>query len=248
MRVHLVNPSDLSFGTAVITPRWLYVLAAATPAAVRHADDRRRNTRAVRRGSVASRRCRGDRHPHRQRAARLHTRPAGARARRVRRLRRHPRDAVSRRSPRARRRACRGHGRRRSSSGDRCWPTAGTGRSGAAYDGGRDRGRRILVGALGPAARRSLHVGLGADGARLPEALLVLLGLAHRRAEAAAARRSRRRSGDRRAPAPRLPVHAARRRQLLSGHAAPIWPRRERRADKQQLRGARRAARRSGST
>ena len=31
MRVHLVNPSDLSFGTAVITPRWPYVLAAATP-------------------------------------------------------------------------------------------------------------------------------------------------------------------------------------------------------------------------
>jgi radical SAM superfamily enzyme YgiQ (UPF0313 family) len=27
----LINPSDLSFGTAVITPRWLYVLAAATP-------------------------------------------------------------------------------------------------------------------------------------------------------------------------------------------------------------------------
>jgi radical SAM superfamily enzyme YgiQ (UPF0313 family) len=33
MKVHLVNPSDTSFGTAVITPRWLYVLAAATPAA-----------------------------------------------------------------------------------------------------------------------------------------------------------------------------------------------------------------------
>jgi radical SAM superfamily enzyme YgiQ (UPF0313 family) len=30
--VHLVNPSDNSFGTAVITPRWLFVLAAATPA------------------------------------------------------------------------------------------------------------------------------------------------------------------------------------------------------------------------
>jgi hypothetical protein len=30
MRVHLVNPSDLSFGVAVITPRWLFVLAAAT--------------------------------------------------------------------------------------------------------------------------------------------------------------------------------------------------------------------------
>ena len=32
MRVHLINPSDLSFGTAVVTPRWLFVLAAATPA------------------------------------------------------------------------------------------------------------------------------------------------------------------------------------------------------------------------
>ncbi|MCU1297019.1 MAG: Radical domain protein [Acidobacteriaceae bacterium] len=32
MTVHLVNPSTVSFGTAVITPRWQYVLAAATPA------------------------------------------------------------------------------------------------------------------------------------------------------------------------------------------------------------------------
>lgn len=31
MKVHLVNPSYVSFGTAVITPRWLYVIAAATP-------------------------------------------------------------------------------------------------------------------------------------------------------------------------------------------------------------------------
>ncbi|MGH9650955.1 MAG: B12-binding domain-containing radical SAM protein, partial [Terriglobales bacterium] len=31
MKVHLVNPSSVSFGTAVITPRWLYVLASATP-------------------------------------------------------------------------------------------------------------------------------------------------------------------------------------------------------------------------
>ncbi len=36
MSVHLVNPSDNSFGTAVITPRWLFVLAAATP---RHVGD-----------------------------------------------------------------------------------------------------------------------------------------------------------------------------------------------------------------
>src|ERR1700751_1137102 len=32
MKVHLVNPSHVSFGTAVITPRWMYVIAAATPA------------------------------------------------------------------------------------------------------------------------------------------------------------------------------------------------------------------------
>ena len=32
MRVHLINPSDSSFGIGVITPRWLYVMAAATPA------------------------------------------------------------------------------------------------------------------------------------------------------------------------------------------------------------------------
>ena len=31
LSVPLVNPSDNSFGTAVITPRWLFVLAAATP-------------------------------------------------------------------------------------------------------------------------------------------------------------------------------------------------------------------------
>ena len=31
MNVHLVNPSTVSFGTAVIAPRWQYVLAGATP-------------------------------------------------------------------------------------------------------------------------------------------------------------------------------------------------------------------------
>jgi hypothetical protein len=32
VRVHLVNPSEVSFGIGVITPRWLFVLAAGTPA------------------------------------------------------------------------------------------------------------------------------------------------------------------------------------------------------------------------
>jgi len=31
MTIHLVNPSNLSFGVGVITPRWLFVLAGATP-------------------------------------------------------------------------------------------------------------------------------------------------------------------------------------------------------------------------
>jgi len=31
LKIHLLNPSNTSFGTAVITPRWLFVLAAATP-------------------------------------------------------------------------------------------------------------------------------------------------------------------------------------------------------------------------
>ena len=31
MQVYLINPSHVSFGIGVITPRWLYVLAAATP-------------------------------------------------------------------------------------------------------------------------------------------------------------------------------------------------------------------------
>ena len=31
MNIHLINPSHVSFGIGVITPRWLYVLAQATP-------------------------------------------------------------------------------------------------------------------------------------------------------------------------------------------------------------------------
>ena len=31
MKVFLVNPSNVSFGIAVITPRWMFVLAGATP-------------------------------------------------------------------------------------------------------------------------------------------------------------------------------------------------------------------------
>src|SRR5215208_8134006 len=33
MTVYIINPSHVSFGIGVITPRWLYVLASATPPA-----------------------------------------------------------------------------------------------------------------------------------------------------------------------------------------------------------------------
>ena len=49
-------------------------------------------------------------------------------------------------------------------------------------------GDEFVPGTLGPAAGRTLHVGVGADRARLPQALLVLLGVAHRRPGAAPAR------------------------------------------------------------
>ena len=87
------------------------------------------------------------------------------------------------------------------------------------YEGGRVDADSFVPGALGPAARRAVHVGLGADGPRLPQALLLLLGVAHRRPEAAAAHGRCRHRRDCRASPPRLPVRGACRRQLLSGDA-----------------------------
>ena len=87
------------------------------------------------------------------------------------------------------------------------------------YDAGRVSGEQFRVRALGPAAGGRLHVGLGADGPRLPEALLVLFRVANRRSGAALARGCSRRPRGRRAPAPRLPVHRPGGRQLLPSHA-----------------------------
>ena len=216
-RVHLINPSDHSFGVAVITPRWLYVLAAATgtkwgdPHLVDETLDQVDLT------DHPSRRRRRHRHPHRQCAARLRDRPPGARARRVGRLRRHSRHAVPGGSARPGRGA-RGRARRRR-------PGVAEGGRGllcrdAAADlrGRTDRRRTVPVGAVGSAAQGPLHVGVGADRARLPEALLVLFGLADRRPGAAAARGQSRRARSRRTAAPRVPLHRPRGRQFLSGH------------------------------
>ena len=218
MRIHLVNPSDVSFGTAVITPRWQYVLAAATPA--RHGTPllvdetlEPMDEDSVQAGDVVG--------------IGIHTGNAlrgyrigqdRARARRLRRVRRHSRDAVPGRSARAWRRSRRGHRRRRSRLAD--GPRRLRSGEPAAALRRRARRRRVVLSrALGSAAERSLHVGVGPDRARLPEALLVLLGVAHRWAEAAPARRQPRRARDRPASPPGLPLHRPRRRQLLSGDA-----------------------------
>ena len=138
--------------------------------------------------------------------------------------------------------------------GERVWPEVAErlrGRRAARPVRGRThRGRYVPAGAVGSAAGGALHVGVGADGARLPEALLVLLGLADGRPGAA---RSGTRPGgrrDRRAAAAGLPLHRARRRQFLSGHArGPArWPRGARNSAAQRAAGdPRRAVRVDGA-
>src|SRR6185503_5152965 len=112
-RVHLINPSNVSFGVAVITPRWLYVLAAATgtvwgdPVIVDETLDTIDLT-TIEPGDVVGIGI------HTGNARRGYEIGSDARARRVGGVRRHPRDALSRGGARPRRGARRGQGRRRS--------------------------------------------------------------------------------------------------------------------------------------
>ena len=181
----------MSFGIGVITPRWLYVLAAATPRDYGDPLITDETLEPLDPRAIARRRRRRHRHPYGQRAARLRDRRAGARRGRHGRVRRHSRHALSRRrrtSSAARTRSSRATA---TSSGARCSTTARAGRCSAIYDGGRVEPERSAAGALGPDAARPLHVGVGADGARLPEALLVLFGLEDRRPAPAPARERR---------------------------------------------------------
>ena len=180
MTVFLVNPSHVSFGIGVITPRWLYVLASATPDAYgepRLIDETLEPFDPAESGA-------GDVVGigiHTGNALRGYEIGTAARARgALRRVRRHPRHALSRRGARARRRARRGHRRRRARVADGAARLRG-GNAAPRYDGGRVDGDDVPARPLGSAAAGPLHVGVGADRARLPEALLVLLGVAHRR-------------------------------------------------------------------
>ena len=219
MTVHLVNPSHLSFGVGVITPRWLFVLARGDTGRVRTATHRRRDARAARSRHRPRRRHRRDWDPHGQRAARLRDRHGRASAR----ARRWSSAASTRRCIQTRR--TNSEARTRSSAATATWSgrwcsiTPCTGTLQPTIRGRTRRRRPVRAGALGSAAGGPIHVGFRADRARLPETLFVLLGVAHRRPEAAAARRRQRRGRDHRAAPARLPLRGARRRQLLSGHA-----------------------------
>jgi hypothetical protein len=95
MTVHLVNPSDLSLGVGVITPRWLFVLASATPAVYGRPqiiDETLEpfNVDGVRAGDVVGIGS------HQQRPARLRNRGTCERSRCDGRVRGRPRHVISR--------------------------------------------------------------------------------------------------------------------------------------------------------
>ena len=119
MRVHLVNPSDLSFGTAVITPRWLFVLAAATPKIYGDPLIVDETLEHLVPESIAPGDVVGIGIHTGNALARLRAWQGGARARCMGRFWRHPLHALSRGGPRARPRARRRPRRRRPGVGQR---------------------------------------------------------------------------------------------------------------------------------
>ena len=161
--------------------------------------------------------CGRDRDPHEQRPARLRGRSCGARPRGPRGVRRYPCDVVPGRGIRTRWGARDRYRRRRHhlAAGDRRLRR----RNPAAHLRRGPGGRSVSPeSALGSDAAQPVHVGIGPDRARLPEALLVLLGLAHGRPGTAPANRRRRHRGSGRTAPDGIPVHRAGGRQLLSGH------------------------------
>ncbi len=105
--------------------------------------------------------------------------------------------------------------------GDQIWPVvlddAVRGTLQPIYEAGRIDADQFVPARWDLLPEGPLHVGLGPDRPRLPQALLVLLGLAHRRPETAAARRRCGRRRNRGSPPAGLPVRGACRRQLLPG-------------------------------
>ena len=169
---------------------------------------------------TVSRRRRGrHRHPHRQRPARLRGRRLGARARRLGRVRRHPRDALSRRMPRARRRRTRWC----AATAISIWADGARrlrGRRAAAAVRRRPGGRRrVPAGAMGSAQTERYMWGSVQTVRGCPKHCSfcsVWRTDGQKPRQRGVERRGR---GDRGAAQARLPVHRARRRQLLPGDA-----------------------------
>ncbi len=107
--------------------------------------------------------------------------------------------------------------------GDRVWPAVlddcKNGTLQRVYDGGKIEGGSMLKARWDLLPRDKYMIASVQTVRGCPEALLVLLGVAHRRPEAARARIERGDRGAGRAAPPRLPLRRARRRQLLPGHA-----------------------------
>ncbi len=184
MSVHLVNPSDNSFGTAVITPRWLFVLAAATPQAVGDPILVDESLEPIVPESIM---------PGDIVGISVHTGNA-LRGYEVGRMARgrgawviyggihatlYPEEAFERGGAHA---VVKG-------DGDIAWGKVVTdclaGKPRSIYEGGRIEGSQFLACAMGPDAARQVYVGLGADHSRMPKALLFLQRLADRWTKAA---------------------------------------------------------------
>ena len=174
MQVHLINPSHIAFGMAVITPRWLYVLAEATPRQwgdpviadeTLEAFDPNRISAGdiVGIGIHTSNALRGYEVGRAARERGAYVVFGG--------IHRNP---VPGGVPGTRRRACGrdGRWRRRLAAGHRGL-RGGNARTRLHRRAGG--GGVAPQGALGPGAAQPVHVGLGPDRAGLPEALLVLL-------------------------------------------------------------------------
>ena len=188
MRVHLINPSEVSFGTAVITPRWLVcpgrrdasaALAipvwsmklwnALDPLRIQPGD-------IVGIGIHTANALRGYAIGKMARERGAHVVFGGIHATL------YPSEAHELGGAHA---VVKG-------DGDVVWgrvlADCARGTPLPVYEGGRIEASDFLPGTLGSGAAEELHVGFGTDGSRLSQALFFLLGLADRRAAPATTR------------------------------------------------------------